>query len=72
MIWVILWWRWHSDYVFYQPTFSTLDLKEDKDIEHVFAGRPKEIFKSTLKPLYDPLTPNILDTKQEYNSIALF
>ena len=56
----------------YQPTLSTLVLKEDKGSEYVIAWKSKWVFKTELYPLHDALLPNLkrLSTKKEYNSIT--
>ena len=38
----------------FQPTFSTLVFKKDKQGEYVIASKSKELFKTKLFPLYGP------------------
>ena len=43
----------------YQPTFNTLDLKEDKTTEYIIVWKSKGLFKSRIEPLYKTFVPNI-------------
>ena len=43
----------------YQPTFSTLVLKEDKDSDYVTRWKSKGLFKTELYPKYNPILYNI-------------
>ena len=36
----------------YQPTLDTLELKKDKDTDHVLIWKSKRVFNALLKPLY--------------------
>ena len=36
----------------HQPTFNTLELKEDKGTEYVISWKSKGVYTSKLKPLY--------------------
>lgn len=42
-----------------QPTFSTLDLKDDKGTDYIIAWKSKELFKFRLRLLYNAFLPNI-------------
>ena len=59
----------------YQPTFTTLDLKKDKDTEYIVAQKSKELFKSRLEPLYKAFLPNIkrfgYKIRMQFNKTAL-
>ena len=43
----------------YQPTFSTLDLKEHKGTEYIIAWKSKKLFKFRLDQLYNAFMPYI-------------
>ena len=43
----------------YQPTFNMLELKEYKGTEYIISWESKGLFKSSLKPLFNPLPPSL-------------
>ena len=43
----------------YQPTFSMLELKEEKGTECIITWKPKGLFKTNFKPLFGSLSPTI-------------
>ena len=43
----------------YQPIFSMLDLKEDKDTDYIPAWKSERLFKSRFESLYKAFLPNI-------------
>ena len=48
----------------YQPTFNTLELKEDNDSEYVVGWKSKEVYTCNLISLYPAfLRKNVLHTK---------
>ena len=56
----------------FQTTFSTFDLKEDKDTEYIIAWKSKGLFKSRLEPLCKAFSPNIFSCRKNnyINKIA--
>ena len=56
---IIFFMRKVSKIFVYEPTFSTLDLKENKSTEHIIAWKLKVLFKSRLESLYKFFSPNI-------------
>ena len=43
----------------YQPTFSTLELKEDKGIKYVIGWKSKWVYNAKLTPLHTTFLHNI-------------
>ena len=44
---------------FYQPTVSTLELKEEKDTEYLIGWESKRVYTSKLAPSYNAFLCNI-------------
>ena len=55
----------------YQPTFNTLDLKEQNDSEQLIGWKSKGVYTGNLISLYTAfLRKEVLHTKQEHNSMG--